>query len=707
MPILLHKKLIIVSVLLLSRVFSISQNKDSIVGDYISRLSAVWITNSEISFSEYLNSSQQNIAALAPFYNSKSPVDPLMMQKVSLQKQINRQEQLIYKKDPGLSFVAGYQKNFNSPIADPEDIVVFRQKFQTGVQWDFLRSGLFENRSKLRHLQFREKALAWQSMNAVTGYILVNNFNMIVYLLNEEKISVLNKRKELMESISGITKQLLSLSQISKENYIKVLQHLNDIAYQLNVYQRYNDLHANLNLSKPQKTVLPVFDIDYTKIAGQVLSASAIKDSSVYYNMLAASSQNYLINDIALNTNVKYNFYDVFNSNITNRSFLSVGVNLSMPLTMNNKYKKQKDILTAQLISETSLAKAGVDTQNVVLNSLYEFKYKQKQYGNLLQKRELFEELIRNEQVKYQFSSIDFNPLTANILLDDYWSTVIELMDLKQDMYRILNELKLKLPSLDITEIVKPYTFEPVLMSQDKNQPRKEFKNLNAVYIWRDAFQNNEVGTIINYCKLNNFNTLIISSNKNNKTKVKQLVSLNTTFNCELLIGSNKLLQNQKQESYFDSVAADFNLSQFSGIHLDVEPHTAPDFKENKEAYFEKYLNLLANAHAFTKKNNLKLSVSIPLNYPDTVLAALFQKCDHVYLMAYENVKPAFIKGKIKEEMALNKEKIVLALRTNDFNDKAAMDELFSLLQVKHTAYHDLDELMKMSRTNLNKKGEK
>lgn len=683
-----------------------SQTKDSVISDYITRLSAIWAKNSSITFNEILNSQTQNVSAIVPFYSLNYSGSNAAFEKNTLQKQINLQEQMIYKKEPGVSFIAAYQKNFQAPFADPEDIVVFRQKFQTGLQWDFFRSGLYESRMRLKQLKYKQKELEFQNMKDVTGLILKSNFNMIVYLLNEEKINVLEKRKTFMESFAAITKQLLSLSQVSKENFIKVQQHLNDIDYQLNVYQRYNQLHENLKLLKPEKTFFPVFDIDYNKVAESFITPLA-QDSSTYYNMLAATSQNYLLKELGLNANVKYNFYDVANTVVPNRSFVSVGVNLSMPLAFNYKYKKQKDVLTAQLFRESTKAKSGMDTQNVVLNSLYEFKYKQKQYGNLLQKRELFEELIRNEEVKYQFNSVEFNPLAANIILDDYWSTTVELLDLKQDMYRILNELKLNLPHIEISTIIKPYAFPPTLNTSESGLAVKNFKIINAVYLWSDAFKNNSNATIINYCKLYNFNTLIISSGKTTITRVNELLALTNNFNYELMVGNNKLLVTGEAVSYFDSLNSLVNVSKLSGLHLDVEPHTFADFKSNKESYFEKYIQLIKTAYNFTSKNKLKLSVSIPLSYPEEVLKEIFDKCDKVYLMAYENVKPSFILEKMKEEFALGKEKLVLALRTNDFENKAQMDELFLKLEVKHTAYHDLDELIKMTKKNLEKGGGK
>jgi hypothetical protein len=677
-----------------------------LVSDYIQELSSIWSKHSNQSFNSYLYSSEEALSQIPYFFNFKDQIfQESLEKKIAAQQKVLAVEQNIYKKDKGFNFIAGYQYNFAPPIVDPDEAVVFRQRFQAGIEWDILRSGLYESKAKVKQLKYREKALSYQRSQSFSHLVLKNNYNMIVYLLNQEKIEILNQRKSFIESFKEITGQLLSLSQITKESYIKVGQHLNDINYQINIYKRYNDLFLKYKATAPQKAPLPVFDINYDKITEKMLHAPLI-DSSDYYNLLAASDQNYFLKEMSLKPNLKYNFYDVYNATSGNRTFLSAGLNLSVPLAMNSSLKKERDVLNAELQVLTK-SKFGMDTQNVVLNSLYEFSYKQKQYANLLQKRQMFEELIRNEKVKQQYASVEFNPLQANILLDDYWSTTIELLDLKQDMYRILNDLKMNLPTISLDEIIKPYVYDPVILDPGKDPIQNKFKSINAVYLWSDVFENHTTVEVINYCKLNNFNTLIVSAGKKNLTAVKELLDLNLNLNFELMVSNNKLVTEGSVSTYLDSLAQPVSLQKINALHLDIEPHTFSDFKTKKEEYFEKYIALVKNAHAFTQKHKIGLSVSIPLNYPENVLKVLFEKCDHVYLMAYENVKPAYITGKIEDEISMGADKVVIALRTNDFKNKAQMDALFLSLAAKNKAYHDLDELIKMSKKSIEKEGGK
>jgi energy-converting hydrogenase A subunit M len=225
--------------------------------------------------------------------------------------------------------------------------------------------------------------------------------------------------------------------------------------------------------------------------------------------------------------------------------------------------------------------------------------------------------------------------------------------------------------------------------------------------VWSDAFKNNSQTVINEYCKVNEFNPLLISYNstKNYVQQISEFISKNYTTPIHIMIGSNKLL-NIGVTGFLDTLKMNLNLSQIKGIHLDIEPHTFVDFKDNKELYFKKYIDVLKQAKQFADNNKLELSVSIPLNYPDEVLTEINAVCSLVYLMAYENVDIDFISRKTVEEKAILKNKCVLALRTKDFENRTSMDDAFKKLGFEKTAYHDLDDLIKFDNSSINVKGE-
>ena len=311
----------------------------------------------------------------------------------------------------------------------------------------------------------------------------------------------------------------------------------------------------------------------------------------------------------------------------------------------------------------------------------------------------MYAELIRTESVKQEFYDLEFNPNTALLILDDYWSNALELLDLHQDMYKTLLSIKEKVPGSEISDFTFPVTVKDNLKDSTFIPPPTK-----AIYIWSKSLPSASSFTMVtDYITLNNFNQIVVSY-KYDKLYLQTLnafINKNYTSKISLMIGNNKLI-NGGLPVYLDSMAKVVPLTFIKSIHLDVEPHTFDDFKTNQDVYFAKYIQILDEAAAFCKKQNLQLEVSIPLSYPDNVLDKIYSLCNKVYLMAYENIDPDFIVRKIEEELKHSKTKTVLALRTKDFENRAQMDSHFKKLGIKNIAYHDFEGLLELDKKAVN-----
>jgi hypothetical protein len=687
----LGKILPILTFILFANVARSQSSLDNTIDTYIQELTAVWTKYDTISFNHFFDIdtlSKPNIAVTFVSPNT---------QIKNLQLAMNKQEQQIYKKDVGLTFVGLYQYNFKAPLADPEEIVVFRQKAQMGIDWSFLNGGFYENRIRYQQLQSRYKAINSKKIEENLAKFQQKNVQEIISFFNKHKIQILEKRQALISEQKITTEKLYALKHLTRDSYIKLLQHETDIYGQMNLYRGYNEASANLPKSEnPIKNIPPLVDIDVNKLF-QLTNVST-EDSSALYEIEALKQGNYFFRDMTLRANVKYNFYDLYNQAQPNRHYVSLGMNFGIPLAFNYSNKKELDRLRGEMLLAQKLAPQTEDVNYTFVNIFYEYRYKLKQYFNLMEKRKVFEELIRTEQVKQQMSDVEFNPNTALYILDDYWSTTIELLDLKQDLYKLLLQLNAKLPDHVINDFVKP-----VNISQYAQPLEKPFK---AVYIWSDAFKNHDIKMISDYCQLNEFNHLLVSYNTDNLhlQKVNQFIAKNYYNDIAMMIGSNKLLLDGNITSYLEEMKSNVEMSFIKEIHLDIEPHTMEGFQERKDSYFAKYVQLLQQVREFCSKNKLRLSISIPLHYPESVLKEIIPLCDNVYLMAYENIKPEFIAEKIKVEQQLGGNKIVIALRTKDFENRAAMDTHFKTLKATKMAYHDLDDLLNFDNTSINSK---
>lgn len=660
------------------------------VSESITLLAHLWDENQPIRFEGLIVDSSYQLKA-DPF---KLQADTRAERYRSLLLASNRTQQRIQEKNVGLHATLSYQENLNTPLFDPEDFIIFKRRAIAGVDWDLLNNGLYENRLRAKVLKLEEAALKRQAMDNNLGVLQAASTEQIIRYFNEKKIQVLDRRKKLNAKQLEIAERLWATRDITRDDYLKAIQNTTDIRAQYNLYQNYN--LAPLPHKASFDFELPILDIDINALflKAQVPFADSTPASETEKFIKYQSSY---FRDVSLKAYTRYNYYYLINSAQSSRSYVSVGMNLSMPISFNQREKKTYYALQQQLANMDVNAAEQTNLQALLLNYYYEYQYKLKQFKNLYHKHLVYQELLRTERVNQELNSVEFNPNRALLVLDDSWSNVIELLDLKQELYKILLAIKLKTPSVDL----KDYTTLLTLDNLDIEASKPPYK---AVYVWSDAFKNHAPEFIREYCSINLFNPVLISY-KPAKAYVKQLndfLAKSSGTETHLLIGSNKLLETGIK-AYLDTLSANVNLQLVKGIHLDVEPHTLDGFKEDKQAFFDRYLAILKDAKRFADSKNMSLSVSIPLSYPTDVLESINQYCNEIYLMAYERPDAEFIMKKTEEEKAIFKDKCVLALRTQDFKNRLDMDLFFEKCGFGKTAYHDLDDLIQFDNTSINR----
>jgi len=675
--------------------FSQSNPKiDSIISSYIGELTITWNKYNAITFSDLLSDHEKKSTNLS----SKTDAS-VANTRLNLLLKRNALQQAILKKDKGFSLNAAYQYNFSTSFIDAEDVVVFRQRATFGAEWDILKAGFYDNRSKIKTLKNESIFMKSNTVAAKNNRSYLISGEQVVMNFNQKKISILEKRKELNKKQMDLVEKLWSYKHITKDDYLKCIQNKTDINGQFELYNSFSDKAKQLTLAVDNDLQTPLLDIDFEKLYAKVVMNTTTSDSFALSNELIQNAKNEskYIREVGLKAYTRYNYYDVYTPNVANRSFVSVGLNLSMPLTFSSKEKRELYLVNKQLEFQQGQQQVEPGIEFLLLNYYYEYRYKLKKYFNLIEKRNVYAELLRSEKVKNQFADLEFNPNTALFILDDYWSNAVELLDLHQDMYKLLLNIKEKIPNSEISD----YTF-PVTIKDDEKDSTFAPPSVKAIYIWSKSLNADNGDLIADYCELNDFNTILFSY-KADKMYLKNLsnfINKNYTQKIGIMIGSNKLINGGFQE-YLDSIPNQIPFNYVRELHLDIEPHTFDDFKENKDAYFKKYTTLIETAAIFAKRKNIKLSVSIPLNYPDSVLSVIFNKCDNVYLMAYENIEPDFIAKKTMEEIKLNKNKIVLALRAKDFADRQQMNAHYKKLGFENVAYHDLETLLELDKKDI------
>jgi hypothetical protein len=667
-------------------------NQDSLISSKIRELTAFWKKYNEISAYRH---TYEPLSAISPVYATAAKDSTSL---ADYQQKVNEAKIALLKKDLGLDGTAGYVENFDPGPGD--DNLVYKRRFQAGLDWNILSDGYLANRYKQQILRNENTINSLRPKKKFDGDDYIAISHRIIYSFNVHKLELIAKRQQIIDDKISIANELYLLKHLNRIDLLQIMQQQVDISSMNLVYRDYNaQLEREVDGKALPKQVLPLFDIDISK-AFSMSDNKLINDSILRLQVENLELAHKPVNDIRLNTQLRYNYYDLLSTTAGNRSFLSAGVGVTVPIPLG--IKANKDVVNAQAkLLEYQQKEHASTEQTDLLNYFYEFRYKLKQYNNFYQKRKRYEELVRVERVKEKFGDFEFNPLSALNLLDDMLSVDIEMLDLQQEMYLQLLDINAKIPGSDVANLVKSFTPDTVVLV-----PEKISKSL---YIWSAAQEKYNAQYIEEYCRLNKISTAIVSMRKDQSNRV-EAQALFTKLSAvgvssELLAGNNKLLTAKDPTVFLDSLTAGIDLRSVTAVHLDVEPHVLGDYDSNKEKYLNLYVELLKKAKAYCVQKGLKLSVSIPVFYPENILKEIYAQSDNVYLMAYEHSDADYIIRKVKEEFAIDASRTVIALRAKDFKNRTEceklMAELSRTLNTSRFALHDLETFVKLDELNI------
>lgn len=240
--------------------------------------------------------------------------------------------------------------------------------------------------------------------------------------------------------------------------------------------------------------------------------------------------------------------------------------------------------------------------------------------------------------------------------------------------------------------------------SKKKSSKPQTNSYTDGVFIWSKSINNNSINWINTYLQYNNFSSVYISNGIDSlKRKTKKLIKSISKKNIqiEILIGIKKGKPGTIQD-VIQSVTSGVKAKNIKAIHLDFEPHTANNFKQNKVAILYNYVQVLKKAKEYCAEHNWALHVDIPNFYPSSTLKDVYSIADQVFIMCYENVNKEFLKNRLREEITINLSKTNVSLSASDFSNRNELEELASWLRkeigIKIIAIHDLRRLEKLDQ---------
>jgi hypothetical protein len=606
-------------------------------------------------------------------------------QSRNFDSEIKKAESDLYKKDWGLGWNTNFLLN-SAPGMEMADNIIYRSRVQTEVRWDILRSGYFQNKTLAQIKQNESFVSQIEQLDGTKKMQLFEMWHSIIYHFNLYKITIVNLRLELSKSRVETAYQLYENGMITQEEMLKNVESYAEVKSLLNIYKDYNDqLKSTLQFNQ-EFFSLPLIDINYEYTVNQLKASKS--DTVIALLIKNIELEQRKINDINVGVFSRYNYYDIPTAT-ANRSFFTFGVNVGVPLVFDKKEQANyRQIKTEQI--KYDMPEENIQMEKDVLTYFYEYRYKLKQFNSFYYKSLLLKELLRKEQARHEIDPLSFNPLKALRTLDELMSVDIELIDLKQQMYLYLLRMYVAIPSVSVENMMVPLTL-------DSLEIKNTVKTADEVYVWSKTLTEHSPNFLAEYCTKQKYKKLIVSIGGQSELLKSAIAFFSKSkLSIDLMIGNNDLIKGNV-ESYLVNKVTPLLSSSIAGLHLDVEPHTFPDWDTNKEYYLNEYVNMVKIAKIYCIQNKLTLSISIPLHYPKESIEQLFELVDFVYFMCYENVKTDYI---VRKTEGYDATKTIIALRTEDFGSISDLnnkiDELANLVVVKGFVIHDLGRLIQL-----------
>ena len=245
----------------------------------------------------------------------------------------------------------------------------------------------------------------------------------------------------------------------------------------------------------------------------------------------------------------------------------------------------------------------------------------------------------------------------------------IELIGAKEELYRRVYGLFL----------AARVAYRPEMLKVGSGMSRDYRARVGSrgIYLWSDAFNRIPDAQLLDFLQAKGIDRVLLSAGRRvDHRKLKEFIGRATDLNIgiEIIVGDNNWIfpDNQKRAATAAAAAAEMT----GALHLDIEPHTLPGYKEHRDRYLKNYLGLMRRVRALM--GDQRLGLALPLHWPPHYYRELAGIADSLYLMAYEIPDvDKLIKRISKVLVLLPPGKAVIVLRMEDFKDQWALEQAF------------------------------
>ncbi|WP_267927879.1 hypothetical protein [Desulfolithobacter dissulfuricans] len=528
------------------------------------------------------------------------------------------------------------------------------------LSWDVLKNGYLQYGKKADALEYRAQIAEIQQdmrQNEREGrcrsYNINQSFSEALTILLMMKLQLLEKVYPIERRAYFSNWSFLDDYFVSEENLVLTRQELTYLN------QDYTPKKATTNLYSP-----PLLDVDLSGMIKAILSDNRPEMLTNLEKERLKAEDDADIPD-SLSLFVRRNF-DINNST-TSGDDLVTGLRFRIPLYDRQtdelrlrllQAERNKSLLLWKRIAKTRAAHASLREQ---LRRTVRAHYRQ------AQARERF----RRTLLELQMGADTLMPVAITRMLT-LLDAKIELLRAKEELYRRVNEMFLASALPYRSDLVQKVSLTPGL-----NRARLGDR---SIYIWSAGFSAISNENLINFLKAKQIDRVLLSaSTKSSFGKITDFLTMaeKNNIRVEMLTGQPDWIFPENQET---ALARAVTLAERTGIvHLDVEPHTLPGFRQKKKEYLEWYIEFLEKI----KQGLLdrRLSVDVPLHFPAETYHLLDSIADRVYVMAYGTTDPDVLTRRLQTVLDnIASSKLVIVLRASDFRDEWALEKMIDKL---------------------------
>jgi len=579
----------------------------------------------------------------------------------------------------GLRFKAYMNKNVEE-TTDDEELSSYSMRAYAGLEWELLRGGLFNSicngkKSKLennvKQIENTKSILSRNRYNAF--YLIENTFNSQIKRLLADKL-IIDKKLRYMYKLLSYEKRYTSEDVIAKSEDIYSIKN--------KLYNLYGD--EKLIISNK---ALPYYTIDINAINKYARNSSL--DSMLLDNKIKAlNTSSYIASNWSLRPNIRYNYIDRINSG--DSKFVSYGLSLTVPISIGKNARKSKEYKILKYKGDNQYT---INRREQRLQSLISYGiHNQESLLERIKDRKIYEVRMKSINNRNHISPTTTSGIEYLELLSKNIQNEVNILDVNKRLYFNLIEIATSLNGVN-----------PSLFTNELNVCKESGGTNRFIYVWSNTVKQTPASKLVMFLNESDVQNVLISF-KDTPDCNKYLNTLEQQdINPCLLIGNNSILN--KDSKYIRKYFRDKLKHNVKGINLDIEPHATREWKNKKQEYYKKLIEIYSIAKKECDMANKKLSVSIPFHYDINFLRKIKPLCDKVFVMAYGSSDPNVILKRIKEEVEVfGTDALVIVFNVKDFNRaiqrELVIDAIVDKTNCRNIGYHKASDLYYINNVN-------